>query len=183
VVTFQLTPDGERKLSAAGITAGNRFQRAILLDLYRSGDAFTYGSGVDEPELATAAQIEMDFSNDPEPEALFPACSDCGSVDDLHLTTTTTATGPLAKLQCPKCRTKTATSVDASIPIPLLSLPLLKRLFVIKPVTAKHDSVNRLHDLFQAELQSKWEALRKPSPALQPSLLDNPPKDELNLGK
>jgi len=44
VITYQLTPDGERKLTAAGIAPGAQFQRALLLDLYRTGDAFTHDS-------------------------------------------------------------------------------------------------------------------------------------------
>ena len=72
VITYQLTPDGERKLTAAGILPGQQFQRALLLDLYRTGDTFTHGSGVDDPTLVN--QLEMDFANDPDPETAFPAC-------------------------------------------------------------------------------------------------------------
>jgi hypothetical protein len=43
IITFQLTPQGERRLIAAGITSGQQFARALLLDLYRSGDAYTGG--------------------------------------------------------------------------------------------------------------------------------------------
>ena len=71
VITYQLTPEGEKKLAAARIGAGERFERAILLDLYRSGDAYTGGSGTDDP---LAGQMEMDFANDPVPETAFPAC-------------------------------------------------------------------------------------------------------------
>ena len=39
VVTFQLTAEGEKKLTAARIGPGEQFPRAILLDLYRTGDA------------------------------------------------------------------------------------------------------------------------------------------------
>lgn len=182
VVTFQLTTDGERKLAAAGIVGGSQFHRAILLDLYRTGDAFTRGTGVDDPALVAAGQIEMDFANDPEPEALFPACSDCASVEDLHLTLLSASEGFQAKLQCPKCRAKApAGALDTSIPISLLSLPLLKRLFAIKPPATKHDSVNRLQDLFQAEFESKWTTLRKTNRPSQQSLLDGPSTNEFDL--
>src|ERR1035441_7480352 len=56
VITYQLTPEGEKKLAAAGIVNGSRFNRAILLDLYRTGDAFTHGSGVDDPALAARSE-------------------------------------------------------------------------------------------------------------------------------
>src|SRR5688572_4936469 len=88
VVTFQLTADGEKKLTAAGIACGQQFPRAILLDLYRTGDAFTGGSGVANVPLDSAGQMELDFANDPDPETSFPACDVCKSVNDLHLTIT-----------------------------------------------------------------------------------------------
>jgi hypothetical protein len=39
VITYQLTPEGEKKLATAGIVCGQQFHRALLLDLYRNGDA------------------------------------------------------------------------------------------------------------------------------------------------
>jgi hypothetical protein len=182
VVTFQLTPEGEQKLRLAGFAPGSRFQRPILLDLYRTGDAYTHGTGpgdLGEPP----AQLEIDFANDPDPETAFPARSDCASVDDLHLTLYAAPAGLAARLQCPKCRAKAATDgVDTSIPIALLSLTALKRLFVLKPVATRHDSVTRLQDPFQAEFESKWAALRKTRRASQPSLLNGACSNELNLG-
>ena len=52
VNTYQLTPAGEGKLAAAGIVAGEHFERAILLDLYRTGDAFSRGGEFPEAVLA-----------------------------------------------------------------------------------------------------------------------------------
>ncbi len=46
----------------------------------------------------------------------------------------------------------------------------------------QHESVTRLADLFQAEFESKWAALRKTRRASQPSLLDGACSNELNLG-
>ena len=77
VVTYQLTTEGECKLVAAGIAPGKMFPRALLLDLYRTGDAFTHGSGVDDAALPGTAQLELDFSNDPpwtEPAPPVIAC-------------------------------------------------------------------------------------------------------------
>ena len=45
-----------------------------------------------------------------------------------------------------------------------------------------HESVTRPHDLFQAEFESKWAALRKTRRASQPSLLDGACSNELNWG-
>ena len=36
VITYQLTPEGEKKLTTARIGPGAQFERAILLDLYRA---------------------------------------------------------------------------------------------------------------------------------------------------
>jgi hypothetical protein len=112
-ITYQLTPDGEKKLTAAGIAPGKKFQRALLLDLYRTGDAFTHGTGVDDPALAS--QLEMDFANDPDPETAFPACDICRSVNDLHLTLTGSAGDLVAQLQCAACRAIPAPRPDTSI--------------------------------------------------------------------
>jgi len=115
VVTFQLTPEGERKLRLAGVAPGSRFQRAILLDLYRTGDAFTHGAGAGDP-AEPPAQLEIDFTNDPEPETAFPACSGCAGVDELHLILCAAPAGLAARPQYPKCRAKAAAgSVDTSI--------------------------------------------------------------------
>jgi len=59
----------------AGIAPGEMFPGALLLDLYRAGDAFTHGSGVDDPALPGTGQLEMDFPSDPDPETAFPASS------------------------------------------------------------------------------------------------------------
>jgi hypothetical protein len=178
VITYQLTPEGERKLSAAGIAPGAQFQRALLLDLYRTGDAFTGGSGLDEP---LAAQTEMDFANDPDPETAFPACDVCKSVNELHLTLTGSAEGVVAQLQCAACRAIPAARPDTSIPVVLLSRPILSRLFQTKQVTHKGKNVTQFEELLRAEFESKWKALRKRHGTTQTSLFDTGPSDGLNL--
>ncbi len=172
VVTFQLTPEGERKLTQAGIGIGEKFHRALLLDLYRTGDAFTRGSGVDEAALAGAGQMEMDFANDPEPETAFPACADCRSVDDLHLILSGPGDKLAAKLQCAACRGKAVSAVDTSIPLALVSLPLLTRLFGLKAVTDRDASVGQFEELLRAEYASRWEALARQRGAAQTSLFE-----------
>lgn len=172
VITYQLTPEGERKLTVAGIGPGQLFPRALLLDLYRTGDAFTRGSGVDDPALAGAGQMEMDFANDPEPETAFPACADCRSVDDLHLILSGPGDKLAAKLQCAACRGKSAGAVDTSIPLALVSLPVLTRLFGLKAVTDKDGSVTQFEELLRAEYASRWEALARQRGAAQTSLFE-----------
>src|SRR6476469_4901310 len=79
VVTFQLTPEGEHKLTDAGVMPGDKFPRGLLLDLYRFGDAYTGGGGVETSLPSARDQLEMDFENDPDSETAFPACDVCGS--------------------------------------------------------------------------------------------------------
>ena len=181
VITYQLTPEGEKKLAAAGIVNGSRFNRAILLDLYRTGDAFTHGSGVDDPALAAAGQLEMDFANDPDPETAFPACDVCRSVNDLHLTLTGSPEDLVAQLQCATCRAVPAARPDTSIPVALLSRPILSRLFQMKLVAGKGKNVKQFEELLRTEFESKWEALRARRGPPQKSLFDLAPSGGLNL--
>ncbi len=171
VITYQLTPEGEKRLTDAGIACGQKFERAFLLDLYRSGDAFTRGTGVDDPALAS--QLEMDFPNDPHPETAFPACDVCRSVNDLHLTLTGKPTALVAQIQCAECSVlPNAARPESIIPLGLLSRPILSRLFQIRPVARKSPGVNQFEELLRAEFESKWEALRKQRRPLQESLFD-----------
>jgi len=179
VVTYQLTPEGERKLTTAGIACGQQFHRALLLDLYRTGDAYTGGSGVDDPALA--GQMEMDFPNDPDPETAFPSCEICRSVNELHLTLTGGEGNLVAQLQCATCRALPAARPDTSIPVALLTRPMLSRLFQMKPVTRKAKNVTQFEELLWAEFESKWEALRKGRGVAQASLFDAGPSDGLKL--
>ena len=59
VITFQLTMQGERRLREAGVIPDQSFPRALLLDLCRTGDAFTGGSGVSEPITESINQLEF----------------------------------------------------------------------------------------------------------------------------
>lgn len=178
VITYQLTPEGEKKLATAGIGCGQQFHRALLLDLYRSGDAYTGGSGAEDP---LASQMEMDFANDPDPETAFPACDVCKSVNDLHLTLTGSAIDLVAQLQCAACRALPAARPDTSIPVALVSRPILSRLFQMKPVTQKGKNVTQFEDLLRAEFESKWEAHRKRRGAAQTSLFTTKSGGELGL--
>jgi hypothetical protein len=71
VITFQLTAQGERKLREADIPPDQNFPRGLLLDLCRTGDAYTGGSGISEA-ISDLGQLQLDFPQDPDPETLFP---------------------------------------------------------------------------------------------------------------
>jgi hypothetical protein len=181
VVTFQLTAEGEKKLAAARIGPGEQFPRALLLDLYRTGDAFTGGNTAATLALDSAGQLEMDFANDPDPETAFPACDVCRSVNDLYLTIAGNPDDLVAQLQCATCRNLPTAHPDSCIPLGLLSRPVLSRLFQVKTVGAKSSGVKQFEELLRAEFESKWEALRKRRGTPQKSLFDVPPADGLNL--
>lgn len=181
VVTFQLTPDGERRLREAGVDMGQRFPRALLLDLYRTGDAFTHGSGVNLAAVAQSGQMELDFAQDPDPETAFPACDACGSLADLHLQITGEAGKLAGSVLCLACRLKPGAVVDTSIPITLLTRAVLLRLLALKPLASTGEAVGRLRALLEREFESKWAALRKQTTPRQGTLLDVPPRDGLGL--
>ena len=181
VVTFQLTTEGEKKLAAARIGPGEKFPRALLLDIYRTGDAFTGGSGTATLPLDSAGQLEIDFANDPDPETVFPACDVCRSVNDLYLTIAGNPEDLVAQLQCATCRALLTARPDTSIPLALVSRPILSRLFQFKSVAAKGSNVKQFEELLRAEFESKWEALRKRRGTPQKSLFDLGPSDGLNL--
>jgi len=182
VVTFQLTADGEKKLATARIGPGEQFPRALLLDLYRTGDAFTGGIGTASLALDSAGQLEMDFANDPDPETAFPACDVCRSVNDLYLTIAGNPDDLVAQLQCATCRALPTARPDTSIPLGLLSRPVLSRLFQIKSVAAKGPNVRQFEELLRTEFESKWEALRKQRGVSQSTLFDSASKEGFKLG-
>ena len=181
VVTFQLTADGEKKLAAARIGPNEQVPRALRLDLYRTGDAFTGGSAAASLALDSAGQLEMDFANDPDPETAFPACDVCGGVNDLYLTIRGKPEDLIAQLQCAACRNLPGAPSDSCIPLGLLSRPVLYRLFQVKTVAARSSGVKQFEELLRSEFESKWEALRKHRGVSQASLFNSGPSDGLNL--
>ncbi|MGH7928747.1 MAG: hypothetical protein ACREQV_13235 [Candidatus Binatia bacterium] len=177
VITFQLTPEGERKLSEAGVEPDQKFLRALLLDLWRTGDAFTGGSSASESDPASIDQLELDFAQDPDPETAFPACEECDSeecdsIENLHLSVLRESAGLVAKLQCSHHRDVTSHTLEVCIPIHLVSLQCFGRLMDMNPVTKKYTSVLRYENLLRMKLESKWEAVRKLRGALQQSLFE-----------
>jgi hypothetical protein len=167
VVTFHLSLEAERRLKSAGIKEGQTFERALLLDLCRSGNAFTYGTGPGRgmPKV-DLRQMEFDFSNDPTPESMFPSCAVCSSLGDLHLVEEIKGQEHCAAILCPDCRRKKASTLDTSIPLPFVSRGVLNRFLAFKNIDKIDRSVSNYQDLLNAEFQAKWDALalgkRKP---------------------
>ena len=161
IITFQLTKEGEKKLRSAGVTAGQPFGRALLLDLYRSGDAYTHGSGPGKAVIEVdPRQLSFDFSNDPEPESLFPSCAVCTSPFDLHLVEIKNG-DYFASILCPNCRKEKHFEIDSSIPLPLVTRGIFNRFLTIKGIEKKDSSVLGYQELLNAEFQTKWDAMAK----------------------
>ena len=182
IITYQLTSDGTKKLIESGIKPKKTFRRGLLFDLIRSGQVYTHGIGPGEidPDYQPD-QIPIDFPDDPHPESLFPSCSKCSSVDDLHLVEIK-GIGSQAKILCPKCRKEKSGLIDTSIPIYLVSRSVLNRLLDREEIENVDDSVRKYRELFNAELEKKWEELRpsKRKHATQSPLFE---KDNTNQKK
>jgi hypothetical protein len=180
VITYQLTPAGERKLASAGVVAGENFERAMLLDLYRTGDAFA--PGVEFAEAVIANQLEMDFAGDPSPESAFPLCDGCGSATDLHLTLAGHVDGLTARLHCAACRATFAEGVDTSVPLGLLTRSLVTRLLEMKSVSSTSTNVRKYEALLDAALVLRWDGMRKERVVSQSLLFSDGDLGGLGLG-
>jgi hypothetical protein len=165
IITFHLTPEGHSKILKAGVTPERPFGRALLLDLYRSGEVFTYGSGPGEVIgiVVDECQTELDFSNDPDSEKMFPSCASCSSIQDLHLVEVI-AKDHLASILCGECRSKKVDTFDTSIPLTLVSRAILNRLIAMKEINKIDASVTAYKELLEAEFESKWDAYKKGKP-------------------
>jgi hypothetical protein len=162
VATFHLKNEGYRKLAAVGIKKGDTFPRALLLDLYRVGDAYTHKPMPGDTDAKPhKLQLKFDFPDDPEPEGLFPCCSACSSVADLHVVEIKQPEH-IAAILCSSCREKKA--VDSSIPLPLVTGAILAGLLKIKKIHKVHTSVLSYQKLLDAEFESKWDHVLKNKP-------------------
>ena len=185
IVTFQLTTEGQKRLLSAGIIAGKTFERGLLLDLYRSGDAYTHGTGPGEgiPKV-DPRQMELDFSHDPEPESMFPSCAICSSVGDLHLVEEIKGKERYATILCANCRSNKSEKIDTSLPLPLVTRGILKRLLEMKSIQKIDSSVLSYKELLDKEFQGKWDALakiKKSGKGKQKSLFDKTDEKQKKL--
>jgi len=177
IVTFQITSEGYTHLREAGVAPGKPFNRFLLLDLYRTGQAFTGHTGFEVPP----GQGVLDFADDPEPESMFPSCSSCTSSDDLHLVEARDDATHYATILCAACRAKDLSRTDTSIPLPFVTRTVLSRLMTMKGLSEADKSVSVLQDLLDAEFTEKWKRLadaksRKPTQGL---LVDHKTSDRL----
>ncbi|GBE41289.1 MAG TPA: hypothetical protein ENG95_04475 [Nitrospirae bacterium] len=172
IVTFQLTDEGHQKLSKAGIKKEDRFKRALLFDLYRTGEAFTHGTGPGKIEDTNKLQLSLDFPDDPEPESIFPSCSVCSSIDDLHFVEVHDKEH-FASIYCSECRKIRSATVNTSIPLPLLNRSLLYRVLTMNNIDKLDDSVKTYQEQLDTEFSSKWEEIAKTKQSRQDTLFES----------
>lgn len=161
IITFQLTQAGEERVKAAGIQSGETFGRAVLLDLYRSGDTFTHGTGpAKEISKTDSRQMEFDFKNDPDPESLFPICANCSSPVGLHLLEVKEKEH-LASILCSDCRLLKSKAIDTSIPLQLVSRSVLNHILDIKRIDKIDPSLTAFRELLDMQFQAKWDEIAR----------------------
>jgi len=161
MVTFQLTVNGEERLLSLGISDKETFNRGLLLDLYRSGDAYTHGTGPgEEISKADSRQLEFDFKDDPDPETLFPTCAGCSSPVGLHLVEVKEKEY-LASILCVDCRLLKSKTIDTSIPLQLVSRSVLNHIVEIKRIEKMDPSVTAFRELLDIQFQAKWDEIAR----------------------
>jgi len=166
IVTFQLTAEGHEKLLKSGIKNEERFGRALLFDLYRTGDAFTHGTGPGKIEGADKRQLVFDFPDDPEPESIFPSCSVCNSINDLHLVEVKDK-DHFAGIYCSECRKIRSATINTSIPLPLINRGLLSRVLEMNNIQKTDKSLTEYRKLLDTEFINRWEEIAKTNTSKQ----------------
>ena len=182
IVTFQLTSRGAAKLHGAGVESGGKFPLRLLMSLYRPGDAFTLKGGTGpKAGYHEAEQFAFGFEENQSAEPLFPACSETGSYDDLHLVVYDDGGKATAKLLSPQARAKVAGTTTVSLPLALVSAENLTRLETLGKLPAASEVIRSLRQSLANDLSAEWEAFRQLK-AQRQSGLGFDFGDELKLG-
>ncbi len=181
VVSFHLTPFGQRQLLDAGIQPGKKFPLALLADLARAGHAWTTPSMAEQAGIFYAEQFDLNLVGDESAEGLFAACTNDGKLDDLHLVAWESSGRPILKLLCGACRAELPERFTLNVPVTLLSLGALSQLEAQGKMPAGDSVLGRLRESLAADLSASWEAFRRQNASRQAGLnFDRP--DELDLG-
>ena len=182
IVTFQLTARGAARLREAGVDSGGKFPLRLLMALYRPGDAYTLKGGTGpKAGYHEAEQFAFGFEENQSAERLFPACSETGSYDDLHLVIYDDGGKATAKLLCPPARAKVAATTTVSLPLALVSAENLTRLEMLGKLPADNGVIRALRQSLADDLNAEWEAFRQLK-AQRQSGLGFDFGDELKLG-
>ena len=102
--------------------------------------------------------MRFDFMDKTQPESSLPSCSACGLIDDLHLVEVKDGVATLTLL-CRRCRRKKLGLIDTSIPLPLVTGRILKRLVTMKKIGKCDSSVTGYQKVLEAEFKEKWDEI------------------------
>jgi hypothetical protein len=178
VITFQLSEGGQRRLLGASLVDGDRFARAILFDLYRSGDAFTHGSGITH-QIKDERQLPLDFADDTTPESVFPSCSKCAAGQGLYLVTAPDDNLHNTYILCDSCRKARLAQSDISIPLAIVSRSILAQLRNMGHISRPDAKVAHYAENLEMDVQKKWDELRKRKTRRQKALfVENDPSQK-----
>lgn len=149
IITFQVSAEGRSKLAAVGVEEGQQFGRSLLLELCRSGDAYTRVS-MPDIDLSGWTETTLDFSDDPVPESSVPVCAACGSAYGLHLVSIIDgAQSGFLSIRCVDCCFRQRQQVGLCIPAPALTRPFMKRVMGLCGVEELDASANAYLDLLE----------------------------------
>ena len=70
VAVYALTKRGHVQLVAVGLRLGQRFPRALLLQLHLTGGAHTHTHEVADPRIEDADPLTLDLADDPDSPAI-----------------------------------------------------------------------------------------------------------------
>lgn len=174
ILAYLLTPAAVSKLREGGVRHGRKFPAAILASLIRSGDAHS-------PRLADhAGQITLWSDDDTEQQ--LPRCEITGSTADLHLVVYGEGIGTVVKLLSPEPRFLLQKVTKLSVPIWLLSTPILDQLQATGVLPATGTASTTLRAWFRTNYDAAWEKLQS-NGALQETLDLGTTGDELPLAQ
>ncbi|OPX95463.1 MAG: hypothetical protein A4E58_02107 [Syntrophorhabdus sp. PtaB.Bin006] len=156
-VTYQLTLEGRRRLGSLGVKPGEVFSRNILLGLIAFGEAYTQRSGTRESP-GVQPPLFPDLPDEQGCWAEIPTCADCSSPNDLHFAELV-GEKHQATLLCFTCREKKQSSIDTSVPLPLVTRDLLGRILAMKHITGKDRSVENYQKILNMKFEEKWDRL------------------------
>jgi hypothetical protein len=158
VVTFQTTPRGIERLTAAGVQMGARFPLRLLADLTRDGDAYTHRGGV---EILEVDQFELDFTENEESKVLFPGCAVTGHFEDLNLVAHDIEGKTQVELLVPAARAALSGSVRLSVPLTILSSTALTVLETTGQLPSGTAAAETLRRWFADNASAEWARLRR----------------------
>ncbi len=164
VVTLQVTERGVEKLRRAGIEPAQKFSSTLLSALTKAGDAYTHTRGITTGgEFYEADQFEFDFDENKESERLFPKCEVYGTFDDLELIVEQHADAYRTTLISPAARAFLKGRISLSMPLWLLSPPVLQRLEETGHLPPGSPTVELLREWYNQGAQAEWELVRRQS--------------------